>query len=956
MKKNIGDRPTLESTISTYRRKIQNVKSNESIELEIRFENIKYIDFIAIKNFLCKGVSEKDSNKKDVSEKDANEKIQINNITVINMITAIKENKKNIYSFIRRDITFKSLTDKSNTYMNKELLVVPPFRAINPSGLNYKVVLANEKIIDSSLMSENSLIKVKSRLSIPAHLPSSEDPDILMVWKIDLTIIQEMSSNEAHKRLKSVINDMFKERSIEHFSSLLTSVNLSEMLYKYEVEIEFVGILYKDSNIVDVSSTALNLIRPTDVITASDIILNIKNPEYKNNSQYQEEIYKIAQYIVHQPYKLIEFSQNGTLKKLLPQVVTITKNMYSSMYPPKNLFITDKADGKRCIAIVRNFMGILMTDKITKFAPLSPITDAECELDTILDGELISKDGIDTFFAFDIIALTGINTSIEIFDKRLGYLEDGVNVLNKVFGPSFAEVKPITLIEGDTPEYLESIIMHTYENPRPYQKDGLIFIENNKPYELTISYKWKSIHDNTIDFLVKKCPRELLGKHPFIEKAGHKIYFLFVGINYYEMESLSLKTCEYYTQIFGKNINEKPTYIPIQFSTPDVPYAYIYQHPTTSELMIDGKIVEFRCKGDCAAAGGGALFVDWEIVRIRDDRSAGSNYFGNHIFTAEDIWLNYINPFSINELWEKNHDEYFKTIKGKQYDAMVKVINFVKGERIQALSHSTWILDIGAGKGQDLGRYFNAGVRNLIALDQDRSALTTLIERRKSFVKQNKHKHKHKKSDSHHNKDMTSVYIILSDINNTQERPEDTPLGIVERCKNLGMGMCDAIVCNLAFHYFLGTSESIANFMTIAEETVAENGLVCITCFCGESIHNLFKKNKIPTGKSWNLYEDDILKYSLERRYSSETLEYCGQKIGVLLPFSMGKYYEEYLVNVDLITKEFKKRGFKRESFETLDKIFSRFSSKDHRTWSLLTENDKIYLSLYSEMVFRRIK
>lgn len=929
MKKAIADKTTLESTISTYRRKILTVKGNESIELEIRFENVKYMEFIAIKDFLLSG---------------SNKNIDLDNKKITNMVTVLKENKKNIYSFMRRDITFTTLLDKSSTFMNKESLIVPPFRVINSSGLNYKVSLTSEKILsDPVAMSENAIVKAKSRLSIPIRLPSSENPDLELVWAIDITIVREMSSNEAKKALKSIINSMFKEKTIEHFLSLLTSINLSEMLYKYEIEIEFLGTLSKDSNVIDATPALLNIIRPADVIAAADIILNIKNPEYKNVSQYQEEIYKIAQYIIHQPSKLIEFGQNGTLKRLLPQVIAITKNGYMSMYPPKNLFITDKADGKRCIAVVRNFIGILMTDKITKFAPIAPITDPECELDTILDGELITIDGVDRFFAFDIIALTGINTSIEVFDKRFGYLEDGVNILNKVFGDTFAQVKSIHLIERDDPEYLESIIKQAYELPKPYQKDGLIFIENEKPYELTISYKWKSTQDNTIDFLVKRCPRELLGKHPFIEKRDHKIYFLFVGINIYEMEKLSLKTCEYYTQIFGKNINENPTYIPIQFSPPDVPYAYIYQHPNTHSDTIDNKIVEFRCKGDCTAAGGGSLFVDWEIVRIRDDRTPDAHYYGNHIFTAEDIWLNYINPFSINGLWEKDDDQYFKTIKGKQYEAMVKVINFVKGERIQALSHATWILDIGAGKGQDLGRYFNAGVRNLIALDQDRAALTTLIERRKQFIKQSKHKGARKGN-------MTSVYIILSDINHEESS------SIVDKCKRLGMGMCDAIVCNLAFHYFLGTSESIANFMTIAEETVAENGLICITCFCGESIYNLFKKLKISTGDKWELYENDILKYSIERRYSSNNLEYCGQKIGVLLPFSMGKYYEEYLVNVGAITKEFKKRGFKRESFETLDKVFARFSAKDHRTYSFLTENDKEYLSLYCEVVFKRVK
>jgi hypothetical protein len=478
----------------------------------------------------------------------------------------------------------------------------------------------------------------------------------------------------------------------------------------------------------------------------------------------------------------------------------------------------------------------------------------------------------------------------------------------------------------------------SYENSRPYNKDGLIFIESGKPYELTTSYKWKSIQDNTIDFLVKKCPRELIGVYPYIEKEDHKLYLLFVGINIHYMKQLSLQICPKYTQIFGKNISEVPTYIPIQFSPSDVPYAYIYQHPNSVSLSIEDKIVEFRCSGNCTAAGGGSMFVDWEVVRIREDRSVNKNYFGNDFFVAESNWSNYINPFNLEELWGDNHDEYFKTVKGKQYDAMTKVNNFVKSEIITSLSHSNWIIDIGTGRGGDLGRYFNAEVKNLIAIDQDRDALTTLIERRHTYIKQKGNK----KSK------LTSVFIILSDINH-----EESSL-IVEICNRLGMNLCNAIVCNFAFHYFLGTSESVRNFMNIASATVAEGGLVCITCFQGELIHKLFEKNKISINETWDLRENGILKYSLKRKYSSKKIEYCGQKIGVMMHFSMGEYYDEYLVNTKAISEEFKKIGFVCEAIETMDKILPIFNSKNHKTFSLLTENDKTYLSLYCKMIFRK--
>ena len=61
---------------------------------------------------------------------------------------------------------------------------------------------------------------------------------------------------------------------------------------------------------------------------------------------------------------------------------------------------------------------------------------------------------------------------------------------------------------------------------------------------------------------------------------------------------------------------------------------------------------------------------------------------------------------------------------------------------------------------------------------------------------------------------------------------------------------------------------------------------------------------------NFNILTNEIYPNSIKKIYSSETLEVCGQKIGVLLPFSNGEYYEEYLVNTKTIIREFKDNGF----------------------------------------------
>jgi hypothetical protein len=979
MMKRQYEKSTLESTVNLYRKQLL-LHSDNELEFEIKFD-VQYIDFLAISKNLIKNY------KKNILY----EEHDFIDVKILRLISAIKD-FINTHSMIRRDITYYGEKNTKTDYINKKLLTYPPYMTTNENGLNYKITLSSEKIDSPIPLSESTIIRVKLRLSIPLQVVSNENPSILFIWSIDLSIVKEMSANDAKKEvsetkavigggikqktyLDTIIDYLFKEDTIENFSSILESSNVNENLYKYEIELELLDAIQIDNGVELNKKTALGLLRPSDVLSAINSILSIQNPDHKNELQYMTELYNIAKYIVHQKVKLSEYKQNGTLKRLLPKAISLTKNSYGSIYPPKGFYLTDKADGVRCIAIVRNGIGILITTKIIKVIPLITITDGDCITDTILDGEYIEdikaheaheniediKDIGDIennkdienkahetingkFYAFDIIALTGINVSLENFNKRFEYLPNGVEILNKVFGDAFAEMKPIHLIEDCSPEYLEGLIRQTYEAPRPYEKDGLIFIESYKPYELTTSYKWKPLRDTTIDFLVKKAPRELYGINPYIERAGFQMYILFVGIKVYDMERLNLQIMPQYEKIFKKNISENLKYVPIQFMLSDVPYAYIYYHPKTyTGDSIDNKIVEFRCAGDCKAAGGGSMLIDWEIVRIREDRTESKTYYGNHFQVAEATWSNYIDPFNINELWDSSNNTYFKSVKEQRYNAMVKVINAVKDEFIASQSHSNWIIDIGAGKGQDLGRYFNAGIKNLIAIDQDKTALVELLNRRQSFIKQ-------KRSDyGGKPKKYTSVYVIVSDINH------DDPNDVIRKCEEKKMGKCNAIICNLAFHYFLGTSESIHNFMKIAEATVAEDGLLYITCFSGIAVHNKFMDNNIEPGKSWDLKEDGILKYSLKRLYSSDELEPCGQKIGVLLPFSMGGYYEEYLFNYEYIRDEFAKVGFGIiEKNETLDNTFSSFGAKDHRTFGQLSEHDKTYLSLYCQVIFKQ--
>ena len=957
------EKTTLESTITRYRREVlQNSQKNKNIELEIRFQNVDLLNFQAIYEGLLKKFEDDNENNNEKNNEKNNE--NNNEIHITNMITAMVDDNIKIEGFqkfyrpiYRRDITFKDGIKGKEEYMTKETLLMP-FKVQTNKGLTYTISLASETITNKSMsMDEGSIIRIKSRISFPLKIISSEDSSVQLLWRIDLTVVRQVTGNEAKTNLIKIKDQMFKKSTKKTFlkdldinstnENFTNQNNNSLVKFRFEVEAEFIP-------------SANDNLRPADVLAVADQILKIANPEYIKESLIQNEIFKLAQYIIKAPGYLMQFQQNSSLKRLLPQVVAITRTDYKNIYPPKNLYITDKADGKRAISIIRDGKAIILTNYLIEGLVLN--NDAKYKLDTILDGEYIVNEEtqIGTFYAFDAIVINGINISNEGFENRVTYLDDACVLLSDLGIP--AESKPFTQILQTSVDELKSLITNVYEKERPYNKDGLIFIEPGKSYVDTKTYKWKSAHDNTIDFLIKRVPTTVLGKHPFIEKKDHKMYFLFVGINNEMFESLALQWCPGYAQIFQKSIsggsnnngNTQRNYFPIQFSPSDVPLAYIYQHPDNSLFTdIDGKIVEAKCPGNCIAAGGKSQFVDWEIVKIREDRSRDlltNRYYGNDYYFAELIWANYIDDFPINNLWEGISNDYFMSEKSGIYRAQVGFISFIKTERINTLEHANWVVDIGIGKGQDLGRYLNAGIQNLIAIDQDKSALSELIRRKYSHAKTDKTRIKSKMEKYHKEskKKAMAIYVLVSDIN---QDPIDE---LLTKFNNLGMELSDAVVCNLAIHYFMSTTESAHKFVDLVSKIVKVGGHVCITCMFGEAIHALFKKEKISEGEMYQVHETGVLKYSIKRMYSSTKLESVGQKIGIMLPFSMGEYYEEYLVNTKELIEMFKLKGFSCNVHETMNKSLPRFQSRNGSVYSILTEDDKFYLSLYGELVFTK--
>lgn len=920
---------TLGSLVTRYRRAVTDASlAKADIELEVRFQNVDLHVFQTVLSALAEKHTGSVSNTVNaiMGEADA----------------ASVPGRHGLQTNQIRQITFDTLGTgkKLGERYYRKWPIVSPVRVNNPHALNYTVVLsAEETMLDRFVNDSGAVIRVKSRASFT-----------LGGWRADLTVTRSIQGTDAQSALPGIIGTMFRAGPMTP-GTMLDVLKISDpdsearAMYSYEIEAEYTPEASADD------------IRPADVSAIADSVLRLANPEYIEDAVFQAEVFHIAGFIVKASGYLRRYEHEFGLKRLLSKVTALTRGKYKSMYPPTGCFLLDKADGIRAVASVRDGKLLLLADKLTTYENATPKGESLGASSTIVDGELVTgADGSAVFYAFDVIAVMGENVSDDGYENRIERLAEAIDIL-KEFGLA-AEAKPIIHLTGSEPDELEAQFKSPQLANRPYEIDGRIIVKPGKSYLETKTFKWKAEWDTTIDFLVRRAPASILGQKPFIDAPGCELHFLFVGIRPDMFAALGLERVPGYNELFGTGYNSG-SYFPIQFSPSDAPLAYMYQHPTKKPKgekgwegwapRIDGQVIEMRCAGQCKAAGALGL-PNWQIVRLREDRAREIRtqmYFGNDFKPAEQTWLNYLDPFAEEQLWSGVDLGYFAAAKTTIYRAQTAFTSFVKGRRIEKdLSHADWVIDAAIGKGQDLGRYVRAGVRRLVGIDIDRNALTELVQRKFTHAKGGPAQ---RRGHRRHPTAPTSLFVLQADLTTPHE-------GIAAQVRSIS-GFPDGangMVCNLAVHYFAGDIANIRNFAALCRDLVRVGGVVTMTTMSGQKVHSLLSTQKVGVNESWDSRHNGAVKYSIRRGYSEDTLTEAGQRVGVLLPFSDGEYYDEYLVNVDVMVAEFEKRGFVLVEKPNFASYFNDFQTHNPSEYKTLTAGDFIYLSLYTEIVLRR--
>lgn len=840
-----------------------------------------------------------------------------NNSTIeqsINFIKNVDDNTSNI-----KFIPFIDGIKQENKYKHyqKKKIINP---IIVQGNINYKLSLSIEKPIEEFDIKECNIARIKLRYSI--SLPQ---------WRLDITLTCSNTLNNS----QIIINkkkDLFYKIEIDEFVDKAPWNFIDNVEIEYEYVDDYSKFNLKSLQNINEEIDKIDEFYTIKVNTSDTNDNNINDNNNANDTinkkRYQSTIYNVAKYIKDKPE---DFKYKFGLKQLGNAVIELDKNIY--LRDVKNhitdYYITDKVDGKRSIIFITCDTIHVINDTLTESKHDYKLKSNEIY---ILDSEEYHN----AYYIFDIMYFGDKKLINEPFNKRLEYFDKFISL----FGKSANKLVDKSTDRSDNKSTDNSIIFKTKpfvkldnnykdtikkfkKEKKPYEVDGIIFTPYDGDYTRMKVYKYKPLDKLTIDFLIRKCPDKLLGIKPFIE-GDKKLYLLFCGISKNAYYQLDMKVIKYYNELFQLDYKTQP-YFPIQFEPSNKRFAYLFWCDDTT---IDNNVGEFRYVND-----------KWELIKIRHDRKIEverKTYYGNNYKVAELTWLSYDNPLIIEEnktkenetkeTTDKPEDNYFQINENLLLKASRNFNSFVKSQTFKEYQHTHNVMDIASGKGQDLFRYGEYEMKNLIFLELDKTALMELTSRKHDYSNGRGHS---PMNITFHQMDMYDNYKTNIDILDTL---------------NVNSLSMDIIICNLAFHYFLKTEKSLINVINFIDYFLKPGGRFIFSSFNGEKIVELLNEKQ-----EYKVEHDSNIIYNIKKLYKGDVLMPIGQQIEVLLPFS-NEYYTEPLVNIKFISKIFEKHKMTLESEVSFDTFIPKYNKP-------LSQEDQKYVGLYSYFTFyKKIK
>ena len=537
----------------------------------------------------------------------------------------------------------------------------------------------------------------------------------------------------------------------------------------------------------------------------------------------------------------------------LPQ--TLTLQAFNKKVLAKTRYsVTDKADGERFLLYVapNGFFYFISRKMNLELAPYQPRPDMA---NSIIDGEFSKT----AFFAFDAAYIRGTNVMKKSLPQRLQSVFDFVmairtsNLKMKTFyidSPSGVRSYP-----GNTPTKFRNIYeaagaVWSKRTKFPYELDGLIFTPVDDTYTSRNIYKWKD--ENTIDF-------------------------------YY-------KTTNSKTQLFLAGLDSKNAYSMIPFSGNDGKGTFktargtvknaIFTDETAPENIRKG-ILNYRISGPPQVGEFKFENNTFLLIRRRPDKE-----FPNSIQAS-------------NQSWEAISKPVLPEMIAKGPSTMRDFHSEIKSKLIMTYAKNRSVLDIGSGKGEDIGKYVKAGSKPVVGFDL--VGVEYPHPNYMNFYKMN-----------------NSIYNVKNTLKNKY-------------------GKFDVVNINFAIHYFFKNKKSFESLILNISNNLKKGGYLMATVLDGSLVYKALKNKNTYSTNRVNFTK----KYNNSLNFENKKFKMLGQAVNVLVKGTkyFNKPIEEYLFNFQKFMMIMEKMGF--EVVET--KNFSELCSESEWCRKYMSSNEKDY-------------
>ncbi len=849
----------------------------------------------------------------------------------------------------------KIMDQSSNQVIEQSIRINYPrqfkFKTISHDESNKGTVLcATERIIKRNVRVDDKEYTANLTQIIPGVCSEGEITDISISHKVGYYLSQYPDWVLDIDVCKLIRNPHeFTTRLQEYKNNLLKN-------YKdFETEL--------DDTAYDMISASLHFIGDSlSKSDASDVIKYVVQmiaPSAQRNA-YQQFMYSIAKEIYRDSTIADKFREKSGFKQLTPSAVELSRTIYFKDILPEidTFYITDKIDGQRAILQIAEYFKlsgskkiaigteiVSLSSELTVIQPFTKKSNSRLEVvRTILDTEMVVEDGKPTFHMFDIIMSRGKRLSNLPFKMRIKEFASADKILQKY---NLGSVKTfVKLTKDQYKTQLEDFYKKALASK--YEIDGIIFTpeglhykeanarykrsdpqsRRNTEYYNTISFKWKPVEQSTIDFylmLIDPTHAKALRKSAgMITNSSENTYALCSGVDILTFKRLNLQFFDGYVAPESENSFQ---YFPIQFAPYDNPHIYLW---SSSDANLGGRVAEFKF-----VASDGSILTRPEIVRMRDDRSDDvrkGEYFGNALRYAELIWHSIKHPLTFEMLGLSPSDlgGYFASTSDSEYFAQRAFNSYTKQELMKTYLEPPSLVDIMCGKGQDMARAIDSGFTEITMIDKDIDALYELLQRKYDL--------RLKTKDA-----SAQIHIRQVDFEHAYE-------DIIAHTEL--PTQANAAMLNFGIHYLAhdktGHNKNlpIADLFKLVSHMIKAGGRFLITCFNGQAIFDLLKKTE-----EWTTPDH---KYSIKKAYSSKELASLNQPIDVVLPFSGGMYYREYLVNMDFLTALAADHGFAVVATDSFAAMLRAFKKHNPKVYGQLSDADKEYSGLYSYVVFEK--